>query len=87
MTTDNQSIRQRCLARYLLLNKRTASSLTIYLDRLKTQKPQLADQLQTFIDAEKSNFRGWCALHSLQSTWRNFCYYYASTYPVRESLE
>ncbi len=88
MITDNQSIRQRCFARYLLLNKRTQTALTNYLAQFKAQKGQKAfDDLQTFIDAEKASFRGWCSLQGVQPIWRNFCYYYVKTLPVKEGLQ
>lgn len=87
MITDTQSIRQRCFARHLLLNKRTQTALTNYLEQYKAQKGKKAlDELQTFIDAEKSSFRGWSALQSVQPNWRNYCYYYAQTLPVKEAL-
>lgn len=88
MTTDHQSIRQRCFARHLLLNKRKETALTNYLAQYQANKGQKAlDNLQTFIDAEKANFRGWCALQSLQPVWKSFPYYYVQTFPVKEALQ
>lgn len=88
MTTDQQSIRQRCLARYLLLEKRTQTALTHFLAQYKANRGQKELQnLETFIAAEKANFRGWCALQSLPPIWKNFCYYYVQTEPVREVLQ
>lgn len=87
MTADTQSIRQRCFARYLLLNKRTSTALTNYLEQYQAQKGQKAlDTLQTFIQVEKTNFKGWCVLHRVEPTWRNFCYYYNQSYPVKVAL-
>lgn len=87
MTADLQSIRQRCFARYLLLNKRTNTALTNYLEQFKAQKGQKAlGTLQTIIEAEKTSFRAWCSLQSVQPTWRNYCYYYNQSFPAKEAL-
>lgn len=88
MTTDQQSIRQRCFARHLLLENRKQTALTNFLAQYQVVKGQKAlDTLQTFIDLEKANYRGWCALHGLQPIWKNYCYYYAQTMPVKEALQ
>lgn len=88
MTIDQQSIRQRCFARHLLLNKRKETALTNYLAQYQANKGQKAlDDLQTLIDLEKNNFKGWCALQSVEPIWKNYCYYYAQSYPVKEALQ